>query len=312
MQLESDILLERQKMRRKLILWRCFAIVIFVLSIVPILATTMSSKMNNLSDHLVKMKIEGVISSDVSKQVQLIDKALDNKSVKGMILYVNSPGGAVTGGEQLHDAILRFAKKKPVVVSMGGVAASAGYMISVPAKRIFALNSTLTGSIGVIMQTPDISGLLDKVGVNVDQLVSGPLKGQPSMVKPLSPAGREMLQGLITDFYDQFVNMVAQGRHMDIAKVKELGDGRPYTGQQAVKLGLVDQIGTEKDAKYWLITSNHLPKNIKVIELKSDQPKKWFARFLGETLGVSVDSVIQQILYKDRLHLGGAVAIWQP
>lgn len=311
MHLESDLLLERQKIRRRLVLWRCIAFVIFIVSMVSILAVS-SSKMGRDGDHLVKLKVEGVIGSDVSKQVKLIDDALADKSVKGMLLYVNSPGGAVTGGEQLHDAILRFAEKKPVVVSMGGIAASAGYMISVPANRIFALNSTLTGSIGVIMQAPDVSGLLGKIGITVDQLVSGPLKGQPSMVKPLSPQGREMLQGLIENFYDQFVGMVAQGRHMDIARVKALGDGRPYSGQQAVKNGLVDQIGTEQDAKKWLTQYLKLSVDIKVIELKDKKSSKWFSKFVGEALGDSVNGFMHQIVYKDHENLNGAIAIWKP
>lgn len=311
MQIESDLLLERQKIRKRLILWRCIALIVFVVSVVIISGNSLY-KMERNKDHLIKLKIEGVIRSDVSKQVKLIDDALADKAVKGMVLYVNSPGGAVTGGEQLHDAVTRFAKKKPVVVSMGGVAASAGYMISVPANRIFALNSTLTGSIGVIMQSPDFSGLLDKVGINVDQLVSGPLKGQPSMVKPLSPQGREMLQGLIENFYDQFVGMVAEGRHMDIAKVKALGDGRPYSGQQAVKNGLIDQIGTEEDAKKWLIAHLKLPANVNVTELKSEKASKWLARFAGETVGGAINGFMQQTLYSDHESLEGAVAIWKP
>lgn len=311
MQIESDLLLERQKIRKRLVLWRCIAIIVFVVSIVMITGSSLY-KMERNTDHLVKLKIEGVIRSDVSAQVKLIDNALADKTVKGMILCVNSPGGAVTGGEQLHDAVLRFAKKKPVVVSMGGVAASAGYMISVPANRIFALNSTLTGSIGVIMQSPDFSGLLDKVGINVDQLVSGPLKGQPSMVKPLSPQGREMLQELIENFYNQFAGMVAEGRHMDIAKVKVLGDGRPYSGQQAVANGLIDQIGTEEDAKKWLIADLKLPANVTVTELKDDKASQWLARFAGETLGGAINGLIQQTVYSDHENLDGAVAIWKP
>lgn len=312
MQIESDLLLERQKIRRKLVLWRCLALIIFIVSIVAIIVSASLSNMRSGGDHLVKLKIEGIIGSDVSKQVKLIDDALADKSIKGLILCVNSPGGAVTGGEQLHDAVMRFAKKKPVVVSMGGVAASAGYMISVPANRIFALNSTLTGSIGVIMQAPDLSGLLGKVGITIDQLVSGPLKGQPSMVKPLSPQGREMLQGLIENFYDQFVVMVAEGRHMDVAKVKELGDGRPYSGQQALNNGLIDQIGTEQDAKKWLAQYLKLPTDVKVIELKNKKSPKWFSRFIGETLGDTMSGVMQQALYNSHENLDGAIAIWKP
>ena len=310
--MDSDLLLERQKMKRRLIFWRSLAVGLFIVSIMAASVKLMIKRFGDHDTQLVKLKIEGIIGSDVSKQVKLIDTALENKSVKGMILYVNSPGGAVTGGEQLYDAILNFSKKKPIVVTMGGIAASAGYMISVPAKRIFAYNSTLTGSIGVLMESPDFSGLLNKVGISFDQLVSGPLKGQPSMVKPLSPAGQKMLQGLIANFYEQFANMVAAGRHMDIARVKELGDGRPYSGQQAVKLGLIDQIGNEKDAKNWLIKTYHLPANVKVVTLKPDLDNYWVNNYTKAILGFSMQSVIHHVFYKENLNYGGILAIWKP
>lgn len=310
--LESDLLLERQKIRRKLIFWRFVAVIVFALALIAGFAKIMVTKIGYHEAHLVKLKIEGIIGSDVSKQVKLIDTSLHDQSVKGMLLYVNSPGGAVAGGEQLHDAILRFSQKKPVVVTMGGVAASAGYMISVPAKRIFAFNSTLTGSIGVLLQSPDFSGLLRKVGVSFDQLVSGPLKGQPSMVKPLSPAGQKMLQGLISNFYDQFVGMVAEGRHMDIAKVRELGDGRPYSGQQAIQLGLIDQIGNEEDAKQWMIKTYHLPKDIKLVTLKPETKDFWFSRYTKSVLTLSLQGIMHQVLDKENANFDGVLAIWQP
>lgn len=312
MTLESDLLMERQKIRRKLVLWRIIAVGIFILSLFAISTKRFSGNSGNHIDHLVKLKIEGMIKSDVSKQVQLINDALKDQSVKGMILYVDSPGGTVTGGERLHDAILRFSRQKPVVVTMGGVAASAGYMISVPAKRIFAFNSTLTGSIGVLMESPDFSGLLNKVGISVDQLVSGPLKGQPSMVKPLSPAGQKMLQGLIGNFYEQFVDMVASGRHMDKAKVRELGDGRPYSGQQALQLGLIDQIGDEEDAKNWLIKTYHFSSGIKVIELKKEKSPVWLSYFVKTASDVSLRSMIQGAIYEKNADFAGVQAIWKP
>ncbi len=135
---------------------------------------------------------------------------------------------------------------------MHGLAASAGYMISLPANRIFANESTITGSIGVLLETGEVSGLLGKLGITADTVVSGPLKDQPSFMKPLSPAGREVLQGLVADMYDQFVGMVATGRHMDPDAVRALADGRAYTGRQALKLGLIDAIGDEQDARAWL------------------------------------------------------------
>ena len=135
---------------------------------------------------------------------------------------------------------------------MGGVAASAGYMIAVAGDRIFAREATLTGSIGVLLETGEVSGLLGKLGISAEAIVSGPLKDQPSFTRPLSPEGRQVLQGLVMDMYDQFVGMVATGRHMDAARVRTLADGRAYTGRQALNLGLVDAIGGEHDARDWL------------------------------------------------------------
>ncbi len=143
-----------------------------------------------------------------------------------MILSIDSPGGSVSGGETLHDAIARVAAKKPVVAVMGGLAASAGYMIAVPASRIFAREATLTGSIGVLLETGEVSGLLNKIGITAEVIRSGPLKDEPSLVRPLSPAGKDVLQGLVNDMYDQFVTIVATGRHMDA------GEG-PAAGRRA-------------------------------------------------------------------------------
>ena len=172
-------------------------------------------------------------------------KLADNDRVKALIVAIDSPGGSVAGGEGLHDAIAHVAGKKPVVAVMGGTAASAGYMVAVPAARIFAREGTLTGSIGVLLETGEVSGLLKTIGVSAEAITSGPLKDQPSFTRPLTPQGRDVLQGLVMDMYDQFVGMVANGRHMDAARVRELADGRAYTGRQALKLGLVDAIGGE-------------------------------------------------------------------
>jgi protease-4 len=197
-------------------------------------------------------------------------------------------------------------------------------MIAVPAARIFASNATLTGSIGVILQSPDVSGLLDKVGVNVDELVSGPLKGQPSIVKPLSPAGRDMLQGVVMDLYDQFVDMVATGRHMDPARVRALADGRPYTGHQAIGLGLVDQIGTEREARQWLEHNRHVPAGLPVQTLQRKQAAGWLRpHLLGMTrdLGAAamqgaLDTLpvasFAKTVVAQGLALDGAVSLWQP
>ena len=190
---------------------------------------------------------------------------------------------------------------------MGGTAASAGYMIAVPATRIFAQESTLTGSIGVLLETGDISGLLKSIGVSADPIVSGPLKDQPSFVKPLSSEGRQMLQGLVMDMYDQFVDMVAQGRHMDTGRVRELADGRPYTGRQAMKLGLVDAIGGEQDARQWLAQAKGISADLPVEDVSSGS---YASRALSSSLGWIVTELWKSVLSQGVI-LDGAQVVWQ-
>ena len=224
-----------------------------------------------------------------------------------MIVSIDSPGGSVAGGETLHDAIARVAAKKPVVVTMGGLAASAGYMIATPANRIFAREATLTGSIGVLLETGEFSGLLGKLGITAEVIRSGPLKDEPSLVRPLSPAGQEVMQGLVNDMYDQFVEMVAAGRHMDVAKVRSLADGRAYTGRQALGLGLVDAIGGEPEAKDWLTSAKGVPADLPV----QDLPDRGFAsRAFSGQLGVMVEGVWKTLISQS-LSIDGAWAIWQ-
>ena len=316
MSLESDLVVDRLRLKRRLALWRVLAVVGFVLAL---LAAGGARFHAGVGPHLARLKVDGIITDD-PERLTLIDTARKDPLVKGMILSIDSPGGSVAGGSALHDAIVRFAADKPVVVVMGGVAASAGYMIAVPAARIFASNATLTGSIGVLMQSPDVSGLLGKIGVNVDELVSGPLKGQPSLVKPLSAEGRVMLQGVVMDLYGQFVEMVASGRHMDAGRVRSLADGRPYTGHQAIGLGLIDQIGTEPDAREWLARERQIPVAMQVRDLKPAPKGPWWRRQMGAMLEdvtlTALDRLVAmpsaKSLITQGLGLDEPMALWQP
>src|ERR1700761_8378696 len=248
MSLETDLLLDRRRLKRRLVFWRVFAVVALV---VAALGGLRGAGLTPTGAHTTRVTVDGLITED-HKVTEAITALADNNQVKAVILSIDSPGGSVAGGETIHDAIARVAAKKPVVVTMGGLAASAGYMIAVPANRIFARDATLTGSIGVLLETGEMSGLLGKIGISAEVVRSGPLKDEPSLVRPLSPEGKQVLQGLVNDMYDQFVTMVAEGRHMEVAKVRALADGRAYTGRQALALGLVDAIGGEREAKAWL------------------------------------------------------------
>ncbi len=252
--------------------------------------------------HITRVNVAGIITTD-RRLIEAVGRLAKDSSVAAVLVAVDSPGGSVAGGESLHDALERVAAAKPVVAVMGGTAASAGYMISLPAARIFASNATLTGSIGVILETGNAAGLLDKLGLTAEAIISGPLKDQPSFTHGLSPAGRAYLQALVGDMFGQFVTMVAQARHLDEARVRDLADGRAYTGRQALGLGLVDEIGGEPAARDWLAREKGVSATLPVRDLRLGS---WYDRTLGATMG----------LITQRLGLDATtalpMAIWSP
>jgi protease-4 len=184
----------------------------------------------------------GVVGSD--DVVRQIEAAMDDDSIEAILLRVNSPGGSAAGSQEIYSAVGRARKKGlKVVVSMADVAASGGYYISANADRIFADPATMTGSIGVIAEHEDLSGLLGKVGVKVNTIKSGQFKDMLSPTRAITPEERQLVQQMVMQIYGQFVAAVAKGRHMEEAKVRQIGDGRVYIGAQAKKLGLVDDLG---------------------------------------------------------------------
>jgi len=303
MSLETDLLVDRRRLKRRLVFWRVFSVLALLLAVIGGLK---ASGIVPSRAHIARVSVSGLITED-RKLTDAIEKLADDGQVKAVILSIDSPGGSVAGGETIHDAIARVAARKPVAVTMGGLAASAGYMIALPATRIFAREATLTGSIGVLLETGEVSGLLGKLGIGATVVRSGPLKDEPSLVRPLSPQGREVLQGLVNDMYDQFVHMVVTGRHMDEAKVRSLADGRAYTGRQALGLGLVDAIGGEREAKAWLVSSKGISEGLPVDDLAT-------GGFAGRALSGSLGSVVEGVwktLISQSVSLDGAWAVWQ-
>jgi protease IV len=303
MSLETDLLLDRRRLKRRLFFWRSFAVLAVLAAVLVVLR---GEHVGFGRSHVARLTVSGIISDD-RKLDEAVTKLADNGNVRALIVAIDSPGGSVAGGEGLHDAIARVAEKKPVVAVMGGVAASAGYMIAVPAARIFAREATLTGSIGVLLETGEVSGLLKSIGVNAEAITSGPLKDQPSFTKPLSPQGRDVLQGLVMDMYDQFVGMVVSGRHMDDARVRELADGRAYTGRQALKLGLVDAIGGEQDARLWLAQQKSISADLPVEDVTTSGLA---SRAFSSSLGWMFDALWKS-LFPQGVMLDGTRLLWQ-
>jgi protease-4 len=298
MALEADALIDRRHLKRRLLFWRVLAVCALVLA--AIIAVPRGAHLSG--QHIARYTISGTIGGG-REQIQALDALRKNPSVSAVLLHLDTPGGEVSGGEGIHDAVEELAAAKPVVTVMDGLAASAGYMIAVATPHIVARESTLTGSIGVIMEFGDVSGLLDKLGIKADQLVSGPLKGQPSFTAPLSAPGRDYLQALVLDLYDQFVQLVAKGRHMDPAKVRSLADGRAYSGRQALANGLVDEIGGEREAIAWLEKKRHVTSGLPVDDVLKGT---WTQRMMQGSMEQLMVSARQS------LRVDGVWALWQP
>ncbi|MEF3695931.1 signal peptide peptidase SppA [Desulfolutivibrio sp.] len=197
------------------------------------------------------VRLEGFLG-DAEPAVRFIKELREDPTIKGVILRINSPGGAFGPSQEIYQAVARLAAVKPVVASMSTVAASGGYYAACPAQRIFANPGTLTGSIGVMAQYPNVRELLEKIGVSFESLASGDLKTAGSPFKELKEADRAYLEGIVTDLNAQFQHAVATARKLSPESVAVIADGRAMTGQRALALGLVDELGGLEEAEDYL------------------------------------------------------------
>jgi protease IV len=195
------------------------------------------------------LSIDGVIMDD-EETLEHLRRFRDNRSVRGYLVNINSPGGSVAPSQSIFQELrrIRSEDEKPVVAAIGGVGASGGYYIALAADSIFALPGSITGSIGVIIEIPDASELMGKVGVRMQTVMSAEHKDVGSPFRPLGESDRAVLEALVMDVYDQFVDHVARERQMDRIEVEPLADGRILSGQQALQSRLVDRLGNREDA----------------------------------------------------------------
>lgn len=223
-----------------------FFVAIFAVIAILSLMLTFSRKVP-LGEKVALVRVTGVIVDSTDVIEELKEYAKDN-SIKAVILRVDSPGGAVAPSQEIYEEVLKLKEKKKVIVSMGTVAASGGYYISAPADKIVANAGTLTGSIGVIMEIPNISGLMQKIGVEAQVIKSGEHKDLASIFKSLKPEEKQILQDVLDDVHSQFIQAVSDGRGMKFEEIKKLADGRIFTGRMAKQAGLVDELGNLQDA----------------------------------------------------------------
>lgn len=221
----------------------CVIIGILMLVLVVISAViALADKSSITKDKIALVRVEGAIF-DSKNAVEELKGYLKDTSIKAIVLRVDSPGGAVGPSQEIYDFVKKAASEKKIIVSMGSVAASGGYYIAAPATRIVANPGTLTGSIGVIMEIPNVEGLMTKIGVKSEVVKSGKHKDLASMFRKMEDEERGILQNVLDDVHEQFIEAVSKGRAIPIETVRILADGRVFTGRQAKELKLVDELG---------------------------------------------------------------------
>ena len=265
----ADYLVDRRRMRRKLLFWRSAAFVVLALAVIgAALAAAGRHGPGTLVPHIARVKITGLITGD-DETIKLL-KDVETSPAAALILDVSSPGGTTVGSERLYDAIRSVAAHKPVVASVDTLAASGAYIAALGADHIVARGNSLVGSIGVLFEFPNVSGLLDKIGVKVETIKSAPLKASPNGFEPTSEAARDAINALVVDSFDWFKALVKDRRQMTDDQLASVDDGRVFTGRQGLPLHLIDQIGSEQDAVAWLETSRGVGKGLPIRDWKPD------------------------------------------
>jgi protease-4 len=267
----TDLLTERSKLRKRIFSLK-MALLVAIVAVVTIIyprSSSITSSSSSSSEYIGIVKIDFEIFED-PKFENLLDSVTTDNSIKALVIDINSPGGSTGASERIYHQLNKIKKNIPVVASMSSIAASGGYMIALSADKIFALNTTITGSIGVVMQVPEIVNLAEKLGVKFKNYKSSPLKASPNPTEITSAEADEAIMKIIKDSHEYFIELVSKNRKLDYETAKSLSDGRVLTGRQALALKLVDQIGTIDDAVDWLRTEKKLG-NLDVKELK---PKK--------------------------------------
>jgi protease-4 len=322
MSLDSDIIVDRRRIRRKLTFWRVMAALIAIAAIAgfALIATPGARGSFASAGSIARVQIDGLIRSD-SERTRALDR-LENSQAAAVIVHINSPGGTTAGSEQLYDSLTRLKAKKPLVVVVEGLAASGGYITAIASDHIIAQQSSLVGSIGVLFQFPNFTELLKTVGVKVEEVKSTPLKAAPNGFEPTSPEARAALDALVKDSYAWFKDLVKQRRGMDDTQLEKVVDGRVFTGRQAIDLKLIDQLGDEKTAVTWLEEQKGVKKGLSVRDYKLE-PRFGDLPFLKTAAAVTLEalgfgSIAHQIAQTgvvqavDRVGLDGMLALWQP
>jgi protease-4 len=324
MSLDTDYIVDRRRLRRKLTFWRVVTVLIAIIGVVGVAVVAQrsgGSLSQPITPQISRVTIQGIIRGD-HERTEALDNLARSRNTRAVIVHIDSPGGTTTGSEELHQALRRVAAQKPTVVVVDGMAASGGYMAAMAADHIIAQNSSLVGSIGVLFQFPNLTDMLTKVGVKVEEIKSSPLKAAPNGLEPTTPEARAAIEALVVDSYAWFKGLVKDRRKLDGEALDRVADGRVFTGRQAIDLKLADEIGREQEAIDWLAKSNNIDPKTPVRDWRL-HPRFSELSFLHLGVAKVLDIVGLGSLVRDletsgalqaaeKLNLDGLLALWHP
>jgi len=307
---QAEVIVDRRQMKRRLLRWRILAVLAVLLALGALLWN--GEDFRKRFDHVARIHIDGLITGDEAT-LNLLDGLAKARQVKGVIIRIDSPGGTTAGSEAIYEKIRIIARDKPVVAVMDTVAASGGYITAIAADYIVARGNTITGSIGVIFSFPEISKLLDTLGIRMEEIKSGELKAEPTPYKPMSDRVRQVSNEMVQESFAWFTGLVAERRKLSAERVKVLADGRVYTGRQAVTEKLIDALGGEEVALEWLQTQKNLSKDIETVDWRSQSASG------ASGFGFSAADTVLKVLGFEGLRrqvesarLDGLLVLWHP
>jgi protease-4 len=284
MTISPDYIIERKQNKAKLRLWKLATILMLIILMIVFtkqFGLKTSSYLPKNSKYIASILIEDIIFEDAKRDKRL-ELIIDDEQISALIVNVNSPGGTVVGSEKIYNILRKISAKKPVAVVMGTLAASGGYLISLGGDYIVSHNGTITGSIGVIFQTLEITDLAKTLGITFNNFKSGELKAAPNPTEKVTDAVYRAIMSNVRDTYDYFVELVALRRNIPIEQVKLIADGRIYSGRQALQFHLVDAVGSEDDAIKWLQEVRNIDKTLKVEEFLIKPKPKFLEMFMED------------------------------
>ncbi|CDZ26387.1 signal peptide peptidase SppA [Neorhizobium galegae] len=307
---------DRRSLRRKLSFWRVVALVFLVGIGFALYRAVAGEGAGSAVPHVARIEISGMITDD-KDLLERLDKIAESSQAKALIVSISSPGGTTYGGERIFKAIRKVSEKKPVVSDIRTLAASAGYMVATAGDQIVAGESSITGSIGVIFQYPQIDEVMKKIGVSLQEIKSAPLKAEPSPFHPASEEAKTMIRNMVMDSYAWFVDLVADRRMLSRDEVLKLADGSIFTGRQALSAKLVDKLGGEEDIRAYF-ESRGVSKDLPVVDWKQRNSSSsfWLASVVSELFklsgfGQTITPDALRTFGADKLFLDGLVSVWQ-